>query len=250
MKSDEKRIDEKLKELKDEEFTEKERKKVKNWPLLLVPVIILVMVVTMCRAPQWVDSLDSVPPFSKDAFVVIDRNVPNFEDDQLVTQCYVEYSELDSLGRAGAVMACIGPESVAQEAKPVPESITPTGFRQAAYDSIDGGVLYVRTELISNYLVSQEPDEKNVVTGTAMQQSEGLRYVENLVAKEISNANVHVVYRVTPIYKGNDLVASGFEVEALSIEDQGTGVCIHLYVYNAQKGVTIDYATGESRLAE
>ena len=199
--------------------------------------------------PETSFSLEDIPPFSQNAFVVINNNQPSFTTEDLKSEAYEFYSDLDDLGRCGYTMACIGKELMPTEEREGIGHIKPSGWNQAQYDCVDGNNLYNRCHLIGFQLTGENDNEKNLITGTRYMNVEGMLPFENMVADYIKETNNHVLYRVTPIYKGNDLVASGVQLEAKSVEDNGEGICFHVFVYNNQPGVIINYADGSSRLA-
>ena len=193
---------------------------------------------------------ESFPDYSGEPFVVINGNVPSFAEDELTTSSYEYYSDLDSLGRCGVTEACVGTDLMPTEKRESISSVKPTGWVQAQYDFVDGKSLYNRCHLIGFQLSGENANEKNLITGTRYMNVDGMLPFENLVADYVKETEHHVLYRVTPCYTGENLVADGVQMEALSVEDGGEGVCFNVYVYNVQPGVEIDYATGESRLEE
>ena len=193
-----------------------------------------------------VSSLEEVPAYSGSPYVEINGSQPDFSQDQETTESFESYSELDSLGRCGTAFACIGEDLMPTEDRGSISEVHPTGWVQAEYDCVDGGSLYNRCHLIGFQLTGENANEKNLITGTRYLNVEGMLPFENLVADYIKETGNHVLYRVTPVFQGDNLVASGVTMEALSVEDAGEGVCFSVYVYNVQPGVEIDYATGES----
>lgn len=191
-----------------------------------------------------------VPEYSGEAYVIINDNTPDFTEGELVTDSFEQYSNLDSLGRCGAAYACIGQNLMPQEEREDISSVYPSGWEQAEYDSVDGGYLYNRCHLIGYQLTAENDNERNLITGTRYMNVEGMLPFENMVADYVKETGNHVLYRVTPIFEGDNLLASGVEMEALSVEDAGEGIQFHVYCYNVQPGISIDYATGESREEE
>ena len=214
--------------------------------VLLVIVVIIWQVMTQ---PPHAVSVDQVPPFSDHIYVLISDNVPDFSNKDLVTEAYEYYSELDYLGRCGYAMACLGKELMPEEERGEIGHVKPSGWVQAQYDFVDGKSLYNRCHLIGFQLAGENDNKLNLITGTRTFNVKGMLPFENMIADYIKETGNHVIYRVTPIYSGTNLVASGLQMEAISVEDQGEGLCFHVYVYNVEPGVEIDYATGESRLA-
>ena len=160
------------------------------------------------------------------------------------------YSPLDYLNRCGYAMACVGQESMPTEERGSIGQIKPSGWHTVKYDCVDGKYLYNRCHLIGYQLTGENSNEQNLITGTRYMNVEGMLPFENVVADYIEETGNHVLYRVTPIFDGNNLLARGVQMEALSVEDGGEGVCFNVYVYNSQPGVQIDYTDGSSQLAD
>ena len=194
-------------------------------------------------------SLDSVPEFDGETpYAVINGNTPFFEEEELVSESYEHYSELDSLGRCGAAVACIGKDLMPTEERDSIGSVKPSGWHTVKYDIVSGKYLYNRCHLIGYQLTAENANKKNLITGTRFMNVEGMLPFEDMVADYIKETENHVLYRVTPIFDGENLLASGVLMEAISIEDGGEGIEFCVYVYNCQPGIVIDYSTGESRL--
>lgn len=196
------------------------------------------------------ESVMTVPTFSGDPFIAINENNPEFTEDDYTTESYEYYGELDSLGRCTIVMACVGRDLMPTEERENISSVKPSGWVQAQYDFVDGESLYNRCHLIGFQLTGENANENNLITGTRYMNTEGMLPFENMIADYVKETGNHVLYRVTPVFDGTNLVARGVQMEALSMEDHGEGICFNVYVYNNQPGVVIDYATGESWLAE
>ncbi len=194
--------------------------------------------------------LSSIPEYEDSPYVYINGNIPDFTEEDYTTESFETYSELDSLGRCGVAYANICLEIMPQdgEERGSISSIYPSGWNNVKYEGIvDGGYLYNRSHLIGWQLSAENANKLNLITGTRYMNVEGMLPFENLVADYIDeNPDNHVLYRVTPIFEGDNLVASGVQMEAYSVEDNGEGVCFNVYVYNVQPGIMIDYATGES----
>lgn len=194
--------------------------------------------------------LTTIPEYINEPYVVLNNNEPEFSEEDYTTGAFEKYSELDVLGRCGPAFA-----NVCKATMPTEERETldyePTGWKQKQYN---GEYLYNRCHLIGYQLTAENDNEKNLITGTRYMNVEGMLPFENRVAEYIKNQeeneNNHVLYRVTPIYEGENLLASGVQIEAKSVEDNGESICFNVYVYNVQPGITIDYSTGESKLAE
>lgn len=196
-------------------------------------------------------SLDSIPPYSGEAYVVLEDNQPVFPEEDFLPASFESYSELDSLGRCQTAYASIGVDLMPTEERGSIGHIKPSGWHTVKYpDLIDGLYLYNRCHLIGYQLAGENANEKNLITGTRYLNVEGMLPFENIVAEYVKETENHVLYRVTPIFSGEELVARGVEMEAISVEDYGEEVCFHVFVYNVQPGIEIDYATGESREAE
>ena len=164
-----------------------------------------------------------------------------------MTESYETYGELDALGRCTTVMACCGRDLMPTKDRGNISSIKPTGWVQAIYSCVNGGNLYNRCHLIGWQITGEDANARNLLTGTRY-FNENMIPFENMIADYIKETNNHVMYRVTPIFEGNNLVASGAVMEAWSVEDDGEGVCFNVYMYNVQPQIVIDYATGESYL--
>lgn len=192
--------------------------------------------------------VSEIPSYSGEPFVVINEGQPMFGTEDLVTEAYEYYSPLDELGRCGVTMACVGREIMPTEDRESISQVKPTGWVQNFYDFVDGEALYNRCHLIGFQLTGENANEKNLITGTRYLNVDGMLPFENMIADYVKETGNHVLYRVTPIYAGDDLVARGVQMEAYSVEDGGEGICFHVFCYNVQPGVKIDYATGENRL--
>ena len=187
--------------------------------------------------------LTSLPDYSGDPYVAVNDNVPYFTEDYYTTNSFESYSDLDELGRCGVAYACVGSDLMPTEDRESISSVKPSGWINVEYD---GQYLYNRCHLIGFQLTGENANERNLITGTRYMNVDGMLPFENLVADYVKETDNHVLYRVTPIFEGDNLVASGVLMEALSMEDDGEGVCFNVYVYNVQPGIAIDYATGES----
>ena len=224
--------------------------------LLLILALIAGMfscAVTTTETPHYADSLDDIPEFSGQKYIVINNNVPFFSEDEITTEVYEYYSPYDALCRCGPARACLGKEIMPTEDRSGSlSSVTPSGFVNVAYDFIDGGYLYNRSHLIGWQLAGEGANKFNLITGTRFLNVEGMLPFENMVAAYIKETNNHVMYRVTPIYHENELVARGVLMEAYTVEDNGghngeDGFEFCVYIYNNQPGIRINYMTGESK---
>lgn len=217
-------------------------------PLLMVLTVAL-MVLCGCQETRTLSfALEDIPPFSDQPYVVLQDNMPDFEPGDLTTEAFEEYSPLDALGRCGVAYANICVELMPTEERGEIGQVRPSGWHTVTYDVVDGRYLYNRCHLIGFQLAGENANERNLITGTRYMNVDGMLPFENAVADYVEETEHHVLYRVTPVYDGDNLVASGVQMEAYSVEDDGEGVCFNVYVYNNQPGVVIDYATGESWL--
>lgn len=217
---------------------------------LFTVALLLIMVLSGC-APTASDTaevvaLSDIPEFSGEPYVVINDNEPSFPAEDFTSEGFEEYSPLDDLGRCGVAYANVGLETMPTEERGSISNVKPTGWKSVQYDFVDGKSLYNRCHLIGFQLTGENANRQNLITGTRYMNVDGMLPFENLVADYVKETENHVLYRVTPIFEGDNLVASGVQMEAQSVEDKGAGVCFNVYVYNNQPGVTIDYATGDS----
>ena len=183
---------------------------------------------------------------SGEAYVGVNGNVPEFTDADMTTDSFETYSDLDELGRCGVAYACVGRDLMPTEKRGKIGSVKPSGWHSVKYDFVDGKYLYNRCHLIGYQLTAENANKKNLITGTRYMNTVGMLPFENMVADYIKETDNHVLYRVTPIFEGNNLVAYGVKMEALSVEDNGDGVSYNVFVYNVQPGVVINYENGDS----
>ena len=193
-------------------------------------------------------SLAEVPAFSGNAYIAVNGNIPYFGNSDITTNSFETYAPLDSLGRCGVTYACVGQDIMPTEERGSIGQVKPTGWHTVKYDCVDGKYLYNRCHLIGFQLTGENANEENLITGTRYLNIEGMLPFENMVADYVKETNNHVLYRVTPIYEGDNLLAAGVLMEGYSVEDKGDGVTFCVFAYNAQPGVKINYATGESEL--
>ena len=192
------------------------------------------------------ESVADVPEYSGEPYVEINENQPEFTEEEITTEAFEAYSELDALGRCGEAEACIGEEIMPTEERGSISEVKPTGWKNEKYDNIDGEYLYNRCHLIGYQLSGENANAENLITGTRYMNTEGMLPFEDMVADYVHETENHVMYRVTPVFEGEDLVAPGVQMEAESVEDDGKGVCFNVYVYNVQPDITIDYTTGDN----
>lgn len=193
-------------------------------------------------------TLANIPEYSGSPYIALNDNQPQFTSDDYTTIAFEEYAELDYLGRCGVTFACVGVEIMPTEERGSIGQVKPTGWVTAKYDFVDGKYLYNRCHLIGFQLTGENANTRNLITGTRYMNVDGMLPFENMIADYVKETENHVLYRVTPIFTGENLVASGVQMEAWSVEDNGEGICFNVYCYNVQPGVQIDYATGKSQL--
>lgn len=213
-----------------------------------IPILIAVLDESG-QTPEEQAAQETIPEFTDQAYVPINGNVPFFHAEELTAESFEFYTELDELGRCGMTIACIGVDMMPTEDRGEIGSVKPSGWQSVKYDIVDGKYLYNRCHLIGFQLTGENANKKNLITGTRYLNIEGMLPFENMVADYVRETGNHVLYRVTPIFEGQELVARGVVLEGLSMEDSGEDICFCVYAYNNQPGISIDYATGESQLA-
>lgn len=204
--------------------------------------------VTMPEISEEDFDISSVPEFSGEPYYVVNNNVPFFTEEDCTTTSYEHYSELDYLGRCGTAVASVGKDLMPTGDRESIGSVRPSGWHTIKYDCVDGKYLYNRCHLIGFQLSGENANEKNLITGTRYLNIDGMLPFENMVADYVKETDNHVMYRVTPIFEGKNLVANGVLMEAYSVEDEGDGVCFNVFCYNSQPGITINYEDGSSKL--
>ncbi|MCI8796506.1 MAG: hypothetical protein HFG89_06580 [Dorea sp.] len=192
-------------------------------------------------------TLADIPEYDGEPYVIIDENEPDFSQEDMTSESFETYSELDTLGRCRTAYANIGQDLMPTEERGNIGHVKPTGWQTVKYDSVDGKYLYNRCHLIGYQLTAENANEKNLITGTRYMNVEGMLPFENMVADYVKETGAHVLYRVDPVFEGDDMLAKGVQIEAYSVEDEGEGVCFNVFVYNVQPGIDIEYATGTSR---
>lgn len=193
-------------------------------------------------------SLDAIPAYDGKAYVAVNNNEPFFTDSDMTTTAFENYSDLDSLGRCGVAYANICKDIMPTDERGKIGMIKPSGWHTVKYDVIKDRYLYNRCHLIGYQLAGENANPKNLITGTRYLNVEGMLPFENLVADYVNNTGNHVLYRVTPMFSGSNLVANGVLIEAKSVEDNGGGILFNVYCYNVQPGVGINYENGDSWL--
>ncbi len=209
----------------------------------------LILILSACGTQTEPIDLSSLE-YQQECYVEINNNVPQFQKDEIAKESFEYYSELDELGRCGVAFACIGKDIMPTEERGAIGQIKPSGWQLAKYDIVDGKYLYNRCHLIGYQLTGENANEKNLITGTRSMNVDGMLPFENMVDEYIEETNNHVMYRVTPIYEGDNLVAKGVQMEAYSVEDDGEGISFNVFVFNAQPGIRINYADGTSELID
>lgn len=190
-----------------------------------------------------------IPEYSGEPYIVINENEPDFSAEDMSEESFENYSELDGLGRCRAAYANIGQDLMPTEKRGNISQVKPSGWKSVQYDFVDGKSLYNRCHLIGFQLAGENANECNLITGTRYMNVIGMLPFENMIADYVKETDNHVLYRVTPVYEGDNLVAEGVQMEAKSVEDDGEGVLFNVFCYNVQPGVAIDYATGDSQPA-
>lgn len=212
----------------------------------LLFVLLAAVLVLLFRPESSSYDLSALPAYSGSPYAAVNGNVPYFSEEDLTTASFESYSPLDALGRCGAAYACVSEDTMPTEKRGDISQVKPTGWHSVRYDWVDGQSLYNRCHLIGYQLTAENANARNLITGTRYLNVEGMLPFENMVADYVKETGGHVLYRVTPVFDGDDLVASGVLMEAESVEDRGASVEFCVYCYNVQPGVTIDYATGDS----
>lgn len=198
------------------------------------------------KAPVKKINVSDIPEYSGKAYISILDNVPSFSDADISETSFETYSALDSLGRCGVAFANIGQDLMPEGERGGIGQIKPAGWHTIKYDNIEGMYLYNRCHLIGWQLSGENANENNLITGTRYLNVQGMLPLEDMVAEYVKDTGNHVLYRVTPIYEGDNLICAGLQIEALSVEDAGKGICFNVFCYNVQPGIVIDYATGDS----
>lgn len=191
---------------------------------------------------------ENIPAYNGAEYVVLNNNCPEFSQDDMNAKSFEKYSDLDELGRCGAAFANISKEMMPTEERGSIGMIKPTGWHTVKYDTVDGKYLYNRCHLIGYQLTGENANEKNLITCTRQMNADTMLEFENQVAEYIKNTNNHVLYKVTPVFENDNLLAKGVQMEAYSVEDEGKGIKFNVFVYNVQDGIDINYLTGESVL--
>ena len=190
--------------------------------------------------------IKSIPAYSGKAYIAVNDNNPYFTESDLTTKSFEKYAPLDSLGRCGVAYANVGIDIMPTEKRGSIGMVKPSGWHSIKYENVDGKYLYNRCHLIGYQLSAENANTSNLITGTRYLNIQGMLRFENMVADYVKETKNHVLYRVTPIFEGKNLLASGVLMEGYSVEDDGAGICYNVYCYNVQPGIKINYATGDS----
>ena len=191
-------------------------------------------------------SLRGIPAYSGTPYTEVNGNQPYFTEEELTTQSFETYSELDSLGRCGMAYANVGQDLMPTEPRGEIGAVKPTGWHLVKYDNVAGKYLYNRCHLIAYMLAAENANPQNLITGTRYLNVQGMLPFETKICDYVKSTGNHVLYRVTPIFDGDNLLADGVLMEAYSVEDAGEGICFCVFAYNVQPGIGIDYATGDN----
>ena len=235
------------------------RRKKQSKKSLIITIIIMVLIVLYNTYETEIKNfiyssayksynIQEIPTYSGDNYVVINNNEPSFSESDLSKESFERYSSQDALGRCGVAYANIGIDLMPNEERESIGSVKPTGWHTIKYDIVDGKYLYNRCHLIGHQLSGENANPENLITCTRQMNVEGMLPFENKVADYVKSTNNHVLYRVTPIYDGANLLANGVQIEALSVEDNGKGIKFNVFIYNVQDGIEINYSNGESKL--
>ena len=231
-------------------------KKIKKIAIVIFPICLIALIdyfnldniiqETVSTSQTISYDIEQIPEYNGKYYVIINNNEPNFTDEEKTTTSFEQYSNLDSLGRCGVAYANISIDLMPTEKRGSIGMIKPSGWHTVKYDNIDGKYLYNRCHLIGYQLTGENANEKNLITCTRYMNTVGMLEFENKVANFIKENKSHVLYRVTPIFNGEDLLARGVQMEALSVEDNGKGIKFNVFVYNVQDGININYSNGNS----
>ena len=216
---------------------------------LLAALCLLTGLLTSCisAVPQQpAYDLSDLPEYDGTPYVVLNDNMPLFAEEDKTPVSFEYYSELDELERCGPAYACVSTDTMPTEKRGPIGSVKPSGWQTAKYDNVDGKHLYNRCHLLGFQLTGENANAENLITGTRYLNTQGMLPFENLIADYVKETGNHVLYRVTPIFQGVELVARGVQMEGWSVEDEGEGVCFHVFAYNVQPGINIHYLSGLS----
>ena len=191
-----------------------------------------------------------LPEYTGEAYTYINGNTPYFENYEIIPASFEYYGNLDELGRCDVCMASVSQDLMPTEKRGSITSVKPTGWKNKKYDIVDGGYIYNRCHLIGYQLTGENANKRNLITGTRYLNVSGMLPFENMVDEYIDTTGNHVMYRVTPVFEKDNLVADGVLMEAYSVEDKGKGLAFCIFCYNVQPHIVIDYKTGDNYLAQ
>lgn len=235
------------------------RKKINKSIIPLILIILILIYNTYAKeineyissfASQNTYTIENIPEYDGQNYVILNNNEPNFNENNLSTESFETYSSKDYLDRCGVAYANIGIDLMPTEERGSIGQVKPTGWHTIKYDIVDGKYLYNRCHLIGHQLSGENANPENLITCTRQMNVEGMLPFENEIADYVKETHNHVLYRVTPIFEGDNLLATGVQMEALSVEDNGKGIKFNVFVYNVQDGITIDYNDGSSSLTK
>lgn len=225
---------------------------------LVMNLIGLVIILCITLVSEFINQKDitryttqnhnDIPAYQGEPYIVVNNNKPEFQEKDFTKQSFEKYSELDELGRCGVAYANVGKDIMPQKERGSIGNVKPTGWHTVKYKNVDGKYLYNRCHLIGFQLTGENANKRNLITGTRYMNVDGMLPFENMVADYVKETNHHVLYRVTPVFENDNLLASGVFMEAMSVEDNGQDLSFHVYVYNVQPDITIDYKTGDSSM--
>lgn len=219
---------------------------------VLLPLLLAIcLILTACSysSTNTTSSLSTLADYSASPYAIVNNNEPSFSPSNFTTRSIERYSELDIFGRCQTAFANLSKDTMPTEKRGYIGQVKPSGWQISKYDFIEGKYLYNRCHLIGFQLSGENSNERNLITGTRYLNTEGMLPFENLVAEYIKESGNHVLYRVRPLFEGINLIASGVQIEAKSVEDEGKGICFNVFCYNVQPGVEIDYLSGNNSLS-
>lgn len=222
--------------------------KMKQFFILMFFVLFILSGCNQSETTSYYASIDEIPEYSGTPYIAINNNEPEFTEKEITGRSFEKYSKLDRLGRCGVAVASVGKDIMPTEKRSSISQIKPSGWQSVRYDFVDGKSLYNRCHLIGYQLTGENANEKNLITGTRYMNVEGMLPFEDMVADYVKETDNHVMYRVTPVFQGDEIVARGVQMEGYSVEDEGEGISFNVYCYNVQPQIMIDYATGNSKL--
>ena len=196
------------------------------------------------------DFLADIPEYAGYAFCYVNGNKPDFREDEIWKATQESLDPLDDLGRCGTANSCIGRDGMPTEGRGDISEVHPTGWHTDRYDFVEGEALYNRCHLIAHQLSGDDAVPRNLITGTSYMNRDGMLPFEVTIGDYVRATGNHVMYRVTPIFSGDELIARGVHMQAISVEDGGEDLAFNVYCYNVQPGIDIDYKTGDNELSE